>query len=76
MHFELVEQSEKYRQRQFENLRVRRNAVLRQSYAKILLDGFDEHDVVPEDGTRRLQDGQEQVEREDFAAKLVTPGNR
>lgn len=73
MKFEPREQSQEDGERELEDLRHGGDAVLAESHAQVLLDGGDEHDVTAEHGASRLQDGQEQVQRENLWPQLMWP---
>lgn len=66
MGFEVGQQREEDGERQLEDLGDGRDAVLGERHAQILLDGVDEHLVGLENGPRILQDGQQQLQRQDL----------
>ncbi len=70
---EVGEQSEENGEWELEDLRHRRDAVLGQRHAQILLDSVDEHLVSLEDGPGVLQDGQEQLQGQDLRSQLMGP---
>lgn len=71
MRLEVGQEGEKDGQRQLEHFGDGGDAVFRQCYAQVLLDGVDEHLVSFEDGPSVLQDGQEELQREDLGPQLV-----
>lgn len=64
--FEPREESQEDGERELKDLRHGGDTVLAESHAQVLLDGGDEHDVTTEHGACWLQDGQEQVQRENL----------
>lgn len=74
MCLEVGQEGEEDGQRQLEHLRDGGDAVFRQRYAQVLLDGVDEHLVGFEDGPSVLQDGQEKLQREDLGPQLMGSG--
>lgn len=71
MRLEVGQEGEENGQRQLEHFGDGGDAVFRQRYAQVLLDGVDEHLIGFEDGPSILQDGQEELQREDLGPQLV-----
>lgn len=76
MVLEAVEEGEEDGQRQLKDLRHRTDPVLGQGHAEVLLDGVDEHVVGAKDWARVLQDGEKQLQGQDFAAEFVRPESK
>lgn len=74
--FEVRQQREEDGQRQLKNLGHRRDAVLGERHAQVLLDGVNEHLVRAEDGPGALQHRQQQLQRHNLGAQLVRPAER
>lgn len=71
MCLEVGQKGEEDGQRQLEHFGDGGDTVFRQRYAQVLLDGVDEHLIGFEDGPSVLQDGQEELQREDLGPQLV-----
>ena len=72
--FEVGQQGEEDGQAELEHLRHRGRPVLGERHAQVLLDGRDEHVVGGEHVTGRLQDRQQQLQRQHLGAQLVRSG--